>query len=122
MAGPPSQSSFLSSWVSVLGPREVGIWTSLIILLVSIFAPTLVGLEREMQLVLGVFGATLVLWLTEAVPYVISSTLAVVLLYAFGLVDTFGAAVQGFAETLVFFCCCYCYLAARSVRSDLGKS
>ena len=121
MADPSSRSSFPSSWVFIPEPREVGILVSIVILVVSVFAPTLVGLEHEMQLVLGVFGFTLVLWLTEAVPYVISSTLAVVLLYAFGLVDTFGAAVQGFAETLVFFLLLLLLLGGAIGKVGLGK-
>ena len=117
----PGRASLLRSRVPMPGPRDVGIWTALLVLAAGVFAPPLGGLEREMQLVLAVFGVALVLWLTEAVPYVVSSTLAVVLLYALGLVDTFGEAVQGFAETLVFFLLLLLLLGGAIGKVGLGK-
>lgn len=62
----------------------------------SAFAP-------EAQDVIAVFGFALVLWLTEAVPYVVSGTLAVVLLVVFGAAPSFAVAASGFASSLVFF-------------------
>ncbi|MDS0295462.1 SLC13 family permease [Halogeometricum luteum] len=62
----------------------------------SAFAP-------NAQDVMAVFGFALVLWLTEAVPYVVSSTLAVVLLVVFGAAPSFAVAASGFASSLVFF-------------------
>ncbi|WP_418283002.1 SLC13 family permease [Halorubrum sp. DTA98] len=105
----------------VPGPRDIGIWTSLVVLTVGVLSPTLGGLEPEMQLVLAVFGFALVLWLTEAVPYVVSSTLAVVMLYAFDLVETFDEAVAGFASTLVFFLFLLLLLGGAIGKVGLGK-
>lgn len=59
--------------------------------------------DYQAQLVIGVFVATVILWITKPVPYVVSSVLSVVLLFALGLTDTFSEAVTGFASTLVFF-------------------
>lgn len=117
----PQREPSLLKQIPLPGPRDVGVWTSLVVLTVGVFAPPIGGLEPEIQRVLAVFGAALVLWLTEAVPYVVSSTLAVVLLYALGLVDTFGAAVQGFAETLVFFLLLLLLLGGAIGKVGLGK-
>lgn len=60
-------------------------------------------LDLRLQRLFAVLLATLVLWITQPIPYSISSILAVVLLFALGVTDTFSAAVSGFASTLVFF-------------------
>lgn len=98
-----------------------GIWISLAILVGGTLAPPLGGLEREMQLVLAVFLFALVLWLTEAVPYVVSSTLAPILLFALGLVPAFEDAVSGFASTLVFFLLLLLLLGGAISKVGLGK-
>lgn len=98
-----------------------GIWISVAVLVGGALAPPLGGLEREMQLVLAVFLFALVLWLTEAVPYVVSSTAASVLLFALDLVPTFGDAVSGFASTLVFFLLLLLLLGGAISEVGLGK-
>ncbi|PAU85098.1 sodium:sulfate symporter [Halorubrum salipaludis] len=98
-----------------------GIWVSIAVLVGGALAPPLGGLEREMQLVLAVFLFALVLWLTEAVPYVVSSTAASVLLFALDLVPTFGDAVSGFASTLVFFLLLLLLLGGAISEVGLGK-
>lgn len=98
-----------------------GIWISIAVLVGGALAPPLGGLEREMQLVLAVFLFALVLWLTEAVPYVVSSTAASVLLFALELVPTFGDAVSGFASTLVFFLLLLLLLGGAISEVGLGK-
>ncbi|EMA27083.1 SLC13 family permease [Haloarcula japonica] len=65
--------------------------------------PTPPGMSPSIRRVLSVFLIALVLWLTEPVPYVVSSVLSVTLLYALGVVDTFAAAATGYASSLVFF-------------------
>ncbi|NGM71301.1 SLC13 family permease [Natronolimnobius sp. AArcel1] len=80
-----------------------GTLVSLVILVIGVMAPPMVGLEREMQLVLTVFLLTIVLWVTKPVPFTISSVLAMSLLFALGITDSFDAAVSGFASELVFF-------------------
>lgn len=98
-----------------------GVWVSTAILVGGALAPPLGGLERDMQLVLAVFLFALVLWLTEAVPYVVSSTLAPILLFAFGLVPAFEDAVSGFASTLVFFLLLLLLLGGAISKVGLGK-
>jgi len=98
-----------------------GIWTSITVLAGGVFLPPLGGLEREMQLVLAVFFFALVLWLTEAIPYVVSSTVASVLLFALGLVPAFEDAVTGFASTLVFFLLLLLLLGGAISEVGLGK-
>ncbi|MCO8268279.1 anion permease [Haloferax sp. AB510] len=51
----------------------------------------------------AVFLATLLLWLIRAVPYVISSVTAVMLLYALGVSNSVQDAASGFSSSLVFF-------------------
>lgn len=73
------------------------------IILWALLAPPPEGFDGAMQSVLAVFATTLVLWLTKAVPYVVSATASVVLLFALDGVESFSAAASGFASTLVFF-------------------
>ncbi|WP_081655614.1 SLC13 family permease [Halopiger goleimassiliensis] len=80
-----------------------GTLVSVSILVAGLALPPLGGLEREMQLVLAVFLLTIVLWVTKPVPFTISSVLAMALLFALGITDSFDAAVSGFASELVFF-------------------
>lgn len=68
----------------------------------ALFAPP-GGITSAMQSTAAVFGFAIVLWLTDAVPYVVSGALSVVFLFALGAVDSFEAAASGFASTLVFF-------------------
>lgn len=92
--------------VSVTGTVSmgtVGVVATVIVLGIGLTLPPPAGVSRTVQTVSAVFCATLVLWLTEPVPYAVSSILSVSLLYVLGVVDTFPAAVSGFASTLVFF-------------------
>ena len=81
----------------------VGIALALLILGAGVLLPTASGLEQSMQRVLAIFLFVVVLWITQPIPYTISSVLAVTLLFAFGVTDSFAEAVSGFASTLVFF-------------------
>lgn len=58
---------------------------------------------NQVQDVFAIFGFALVLWLTKAVPYVISGSATIVLLDILGVAPSFEAAASGFASTLVFF-------------------
>ncbi|WP_424004682.1 SLC13 family permease [Haloarcula salina] len=69
----------------------------------GLVGPTPAGMSPAIRRVLSVFLLALVLWLTEPVPYVVSSALSVTLLYALGVADTFAAAATGYASSLVFF-------------------
>lgn len=80
-----------------------GVAVAIAIVLWSVALPPPPGFTPEMQSVLAVFGFSLVLWLTKAVPYVISSSISVTLLFALGATETFQEATIGFASTLVFF-------------------
>lgn len=85
------------------GLQYVGLAGSAAVLGAALVVPSPAGVGNEVQLAVAVFVATVILWITKPVPYAVSSLLSVVLLYALGLTDTFGAAVSGFASTLVFF-------------------
>ena len=61
------------------------------------------GLSRTDHAVLGVFLLAVILWLSEALAYTVTSIIAVTLLFALGVTDSFAEAVSGFASTLVFF-------------------
>lgn len=80
-----------------------GVVVSAVIVVWSILAPPPQGFTSEMQSVLAVFAFALVLWLSKAVPYVVSATVAVILLFALDGVESFQAATTGFASSLVFF-------------------
>jgi anion transporter len=60
-------------------------------------------MSGTIQRVLAVFSFALILWLTKPLPYAVSGVLSVTLLSVLGAVDSFEAAVSGFASTLVFF-------------------
>lgn len=75
----------------------------------------------DVQLVIAVFGATVLLWMTRPVPYAVSSLLAVMLLYGLGIVDSFPAAVSGFASTLVFFFILILLIGASVSAVDLDQ-
>ncbi len=60
-------------------------------------------IDPDVRLVLAVFLATVILWITKPVPYAVSSLLAVVALYAIGPAETFPQAASGFASNLVVF-------------------
>lgn len=76
---------------------------SVAILVVGLLIPAAPGVDGRLQVLFAVFLATVVLWITRPIPYTISSILCVVLISVTGVTDTFGAAVQGFASTLLFF-------------------
>lgn len=80
----------------------VGLLLAAAIVLGGLVAPA-AAINYRIQLAISVFVATIVLWITKPVPYVISSLLSVIVLYALGLADTFQDAVAGFASSLVFF-------------------
>ncbi|RDI69983.1 SLC13 family permease [Halopelagius longus] len=83
--------------------QGVGIGGALASILWTAVATPPAGMTPAMQTVFGVFGFVLVLWLTAVIPYVVSSTLGVTLLFALGAVETYQAATAGFASTIVFF-------------------
>jgi anion transporter len=89
--------------LSVLSPKVVGLLVAVVLLLVGVLLPMPTGVSPSVQRVLAVFLVALVLWLTRPVPYVVSSVLCVVLLFALGTVDSFAAAATGYTSTLVFF-------------------
>lgn len=83
--------------------RTLGLFLAVTVLISGVALPPLAGTTTEIQRVLAVFFFALVLWLTKAVPYTVSSVLSVTLLFALGITDTFEQAVIGYASTLVFF-------------------
>lgn len=83
--------------------RGFGLALALIVLVVGLVSPSPGGMDRQVQLVLTVFFFALVLWLTKAIPYTLSSVLSVVLLFSLGLTETFEEAAIGYASTLFFF-------------------
>jgi len=84
-------------------PEIGGLAVAALLLVGCLAGPTLPGISAAVQRVLAVFLIALVLWLTEPVPYVVSSVLSVTLLFALGVVDSFAAAASGYASRLVFF-------------------
>jgi solute carrier family 13 (sodium-dependent dicarboxylate transporter), member 2/3/5 len=83
--------------------RGFGLSLALVVLIVGVVSPSPDGMTHEIQLVLTVFFFALILWLTKAIPYALSSVLSVTLLFTLNITDTFEEAVIGYASTLVFF-------------------
>lgn len=83
--------------------RNFGIMLAVVVLVVGVLSPPPAGMTPEIQSVLTVFFFALVLWLTKAIPYTLSSVLSVVLLFTLGLTETFEEAAIGYASTLFFF-------------------
>lgn len=61
------------------------------------------AIDPDIQMVMAIFIATVILWMAKPVPYAISSLLCVMLLFGLGVVETFSAAVSGFTSTVVYF-------------------
>jgi anion transporter len=80
-----------------------GVLVATVAVLWGAFAAPPSGVSPGAQGTFAVFAFALVLWLTEAVPHVVASSLAVVLLAALGAAPSFQAAASGFASRLVFF-------------------
>ncbi|MFC5133624.1 MULTISPECIES: SLC13 family permease [Haloferacaceae] len=69
----------------------------------GLLGPPLTGVERDIQVLYSVFFATVLLWVTKPVPYMISSLLCLILLHMSNVTETFADAAVGFTSTLVFF-------------------
>jgi anion transporter len=91
------------STATVRSPQVLGLITSLVMLAGGVFLSPPAGVSLAAQRVLAIFLVALILWLTRPVPYVVSSILCVVLLFALGTVNSFAAAATGYTSTLVFF-------------------
>lgn len=81
--------------------QSVGMLLALCILIGGVTIQS--SVEMRAQRAIAVFLFTVILWLTNPVPVSISSVLSMVLLPTLGVVDSFDAAVGGFASRLVFF-------------------
>jgi anion transporter len=84
-------------------PEISGLAMATLLLAGGLIGPTLPGMSATVHRVLTVFLIALVLWLTEPIPYVVSSVFSVTLLFALDVVDSFAAAASGYASRLVFF-------------------
>lgn len=83
--------------------RITGIVLSVLLLVAGIVLPFLTSVDETTFRLLGVFLFVIVLWITKSVPYTISSVIAVTMLLALGVAETFEEAGGGFASNLVFF-------------------
>lgn len=95
-----------------------GVGTAIAILVWGGLSPA-GSISSSMQSSLAIFGFTLVLWLTEALPYVVSSSASVVLLFVSNAVDSFQAATTGFSSSLVFFLLFLFLLGQAISKTDL---
>lgn len=80
-----------------------GLVISTIVVAGGIVANPPIGMTDNGLTATAIFFATLLLWLTHTVPYMISSVTAVMLLYALGVTNSVQAAASGFSSSLVFF-------------------
>ncbi|SEH13580.1 anion transporter [Natronorubrum sediminis] len=98
-----------------------GLVVSALVLLIGTVIETPQTIGYRTQLLFTILAATIVLWVTKPIPYSISSLLCVVLLYGFGVTETFEAAVVGFASSLVFFLILLLLIGKSIVRVDLDE-
>ncbi|WP_129115292.1 SLC13 family permease [Halegenticoccus tardaugens] len=123
MADNPSagddRSAQLPGLVDASGIELGGIIAAVAVVLWCVISPPPPGFTPAMQTVLAVFGFSLLLWLTKALPYVVSSSISVTLLFTLGAVETFQEATIGFASTLVFFLLLLLLLGQTIAKVDL---
>lgn len=96
-------STVLPRLRGVADRRHVGLVVAGGQLLLWVTVIDIPGLSSADHAILGVFLLAVILWLSEALAYSVTSIIAVTLLFALGITETFAAAVSGFASTLVFF-------------------
>lgn len=80
-----------------------GLVGAIVIVASGIVANPPMGMTDDGLMATSVFFATLLLWLTHTVPYLVSSVTAVMLLYALGVTNSVQAAASGFSSSLVLF-------------------
>ena len=81
----------------------IGIIGAVLVLIVSMFLPAMGDISQVGMRTVGMLAAFLILLVTEALPVVVISLMFCALMPLLGVVPSFGKALSGYAEPIVFF-------------------
>lgn len=103
-----------------VSPLQVfGLTLAAVTLAIGLRNPFPATVEHDVVLVLAIFVATIFLWITKPVPYVVSSILCLILLYVLGPAASFEEAASGFASSLIFFLILLLLIGTSVAKVDL---
>lgn len=81
----------------------IGIVGAVLVLVISMFLPAMGDITQVGMRTIGMLAAFLILLVTEALPVVVISLIFCALMPLLGVVPSFGKALSGYAEPIVFF-------------------
>lgn len=81
----------------------IGIVGAVLVLIVSMFMPAMGEISQVGMRTIGMLAAFLILLVTEALPVVVISLIFCALMPLLGVVPSFGKALSGYSEPIVFF-------------------
>ncbi len=83
--------------------QVIGIVGAVLVLVVSLFLPAMGDISQVGMRTIGMLAAFLILLVTEALPVVVISLIFCALMPLLGVVPSFGKALSGYSEPIVFF-------------------
>ena len=99
----------------------IGIVGAILVLVVSMFLPAMGDITQVGMRTIGMLTAFLILLVTEALPVVVISLMFCALMPLLGVVPSFGKALSGYAEPIVFFTLASFGIAAALTTIPLSK-
>ena len=99
----------------------IGIVGAVLVLIVSMFLPAMGDITQVGMRTVGMLAAFLILLVTEALPVVVISLMFCALMPLLGVVPSFGKALSGYAEPIVFFTLASFGIAAALTTIPLSK-
>ena len=99
----------------------IGVILAVLAIVVSMFLPAVGAVSQVGMRTIGVLVAFLVLLVTEALPVVVISLIFVAIMPLLGVVPSFGAALKGYSEPIVFFTLASFGIAAALTTIPLSK-
>ena len=99
----------------------IGIVGAVLVLIVSMFLPAMGDISQVGMRTVGMLAAFLILLVTEALPVVVISLMFCALMPLLGVVPSFGKALSGYAEPIVFFTLASFGIAAALTTIPLSK-
>ena len=99
----------------------IGIIGAVLVLVISMFLPAMGEISQVGMRTIGMLAAFLILLVTEALPVVVISLMFCALMPLLGVVPSFGKALSGYAEPIVFFTLASFGIAAALTTIPLSK-
>ena len=99
----------------------IGIVLAILAIIVSMFMPEMGDVSQVGMRTIGVLVAFLLLLVTEALPVVVISLIFVAIMPLLGVVPSFGTALKGYSEPIVFFTLASFGIAAALTTIPLSK-